>query len=214
MFRMVRFLFLMAVILAVGWYFRDPIVNRVEGWLSGVGSGEALAPAETAGEASPVAADEVEAALAALARGEGPEEVRIGEEALRAYFALRLAPILPEGVEQPAFEVRDSTLAFSLLLDFGRLDLSGSAAGAGAARMFGDSARVAGEILPRMGRAGEAEAHIVSLQAGVIPVPPPVLGVAAEQLGLRTEGRAVLFDIPEAIADVRIEDASVVLRRR
>ena len=38
-----------------------------------------------------------------------------------------------------------------------------------------------------------------------------MLGMAAQQLGLRADGRTVLFDIPETVVDVRVENEEVVL---
>ena len=62
-----------------------------------------------------------------------------------------------------------------------------------------------------MGESGEGRLHLVSLQAGILPVPPMMIPMAAQQLGLRADGRTVLFDIPGTVVDVRVENEEVIL---
>lgn len=194
----------LVVLLLAGWIFRSDI----ETWLAGVEGGD-IAGVE-AGETSPEGADRVEAVLRELAAGGREGETRLTGSELQSYVEERLAARLPAGISAPAIELRDSTIAFSALVDFTRLTVAGDAA-TGLGRMFGDSARVAGEVFPEVGEAGEGRLHVVGLQAGVIPVPPLLLGMAAQPLGLRTDGGTVLFDIPARVADIRVENDEIIL---
>ncbi|WP_419949363.1 hypothetical protein [Candidatus Palauibacter sp.] len=195
-------LVVLVALLVTGWILRDDI----EAWLANV-EGEDIAMSEP----NPEAADRVEVRIQELASGTaGAGETRFTESELQSYVEYTLAAQLPAGVEAPAIELRDSTVAFSVTVDFTRLALPGDAA-TGLGRMFGDSALVAGEVFPEVGEVGEGRLHLVSLQAGVIPVPPVLLGMAGQQLGLRMDGGTVLFDIPAAVAEVRVEDDAVIL---
>ena len=199
--RGVRFLVLLAVLLVVGWIFREDI----EAWVANLG-GDDIAMNEPSSEA----AARLDARLRALASGAGGSEARFTEIELQSYVEYRVAPQLPDGVQAPAIELRDSTVAFSAKVDFTRLAVAGEAATT-LGRMFGDSALVVAEVVPEVGAAGEGRLRIASLHAGVIPVPTLLLGMAGRQLGLRMEGRTVLFGIPAAIADVRVEADGIVL---
>ena len=199
------FLTFLLILLLAGWIFREDI----EAWLANVGADE-IVVVETTPEFGPEAAADVDAALEELAAGGGAAETRFTETELQSYVRYELTPRLPAGVGEPAVELRDSTVAFSVMLDFARLPIDADQA-ASLARLLGDSARVAGEVFPQVGESGEGRLHLVSIQAGVIPVPPLMLGMAAQQLGLRADGRTVLFDIPETVVDVRVENEEIVL---
>ncbi len=199
------FLTFLLILLLAGWIFREDI----EAWLANVGADE-IVVVETTPEFGPEAAADVDAALEELAAGGGAAETRFTETELQSYVRYELTPRLPAGVGEPAVELRDSTVAFSVMLDFARLPIDADQA-ASLARLLGDSARVAGEVLPQVGESGEGRLHLLSIQAGVIPVPPLMLGMAAQQLGLRADGRTVLFDIPETVVDVRVENEEIVL---
>ena len=198
-------LVVLVALLVTGWIFRADI----EAWLANVGGDDI-----TMSEPSPGAAERVETRLRELAAGTaGAGETRFTETELQSYVEHSLAPRLPEGIDAPAIELRDSTVAFSVTVDFTRLTVAGEAA-AGLERMFGESALVAGEVFPEVGEVGEGRFHLVSLQAGLIPVPPLLLGMAGQQLGLRTDGGTLLFDIPAAVAEVRVEDDAILVMHR
>ncbi len=137
-------------------------------------------------------------------------ETRFTETDLQSYVRYQVIPRLPAGVGEPALELRDSTVAFSVMLHFTQLPIAADAA-ATLSRMLGDSARVAGEVRPEVGEIGEGRLDLVNLRAGVIPVPPMMVGMAAQQLGLRMDGGTVLFDIPASVIDVRVENGEIVL---
>ncbi|WP_419940882.1 hypothetical protein [Candidatus Palauibacter sp.] len=195
------FLVFLLALLVTGWILREDI----ERWLANVDGEDIAMP-----EPSPEAAARVETVLRELASGGGAAETRFTEMELQSYVEYILATQLPAGIGAPAIELRDSTVALSAQVDFTRLTIAGDAA-ASLGRMFGDSALVAVEVFPEVGEVGEGRIHLVSLQAGVIPVHPLLLGMAGQQLGLRMNGQALLFDIPAAVADVRVENEEIIL---
>ncbi len=195
------FLVFLLALLVTGWILREDI----ERWLANVDGEDIAMP-----EPSPEAAARVETVLRELASGGGGAETRFTEMELQSYVEYILATQLPAGIGAPAIELRDSTVALSAQVDFTRLTIAGDAA-ASLGRMFGDSALVAAEVFPEVGEVGEGRIHLVSLQAGVIPVHPLLLGMAGQQLGLRMNGQALLFDIPAAVADVRVENEEIIL---
>ncbi|MYA33057.1 MAG: hypothetical protein F4037_09765 [Gemmatimonadales bacterium] len=205
LFKALGFLILLLILLMVGWIFRGDI----EAWLANAGADE-IVVAESTAEFGPEAAAQVDTALQELAAGGGAAETRFTETDVQSYVRYELVPRLPAGVGEPAVELRDSTVAFTIMLDFTRLPIDADVAGS-LARTLGDSARVAGEVLPQVGERGEGRLHVVSLQAGVLPVPPMMIGMAVQQLGLRADGRTVLFDIPETVVEVRVENEEVIL---
>ncbi len=205
LFKGLGFLIFLLILLIAGWIFRGDI----EAWLSNAGADE-IVISESTPEFGPEAAAQVETALQELAAGGGAAETRFSEADLQSYVRYELMPRLPAGVGEPAVELRDSTVAFSVMLNFTQLPIEADMA-ANLARTLGDSARVAGEVLPQVTEGGEGGLHVVSLQAGILPVPPLMMGLAAQQLGLRADGRTVLFDIPGTVVDVRVEDEEIVL---
>ena len=122
----------------------------------------------------------------------------------------RVAGKLPDGIYNPAIDLRDSTMALSAELDFQRLAASSSAA-EGLQRFMGDSARVITELYPTIAAPGEASITVLSLQAGLVPVPPMfipmVLDQVLESFDLESGGgRVVSFPIPEDVRVIRIEN--------
>ena len=214
------FLTFLLILLVAGWIFRE----EIGAWLANV-DGADIVVDESVAEFGPEAAAQVDTALRELTTGGDPAaapvagdaatggstaEERFTETDLQSYVRYQVVPQLPDGVGEPAVELRDSTVAFSVMLDFTQLPI-GADAVATLSRMLGDSARVAGEVWPEVGEIGEGRLHLVNLRAGVLPVPPLMLGMAAQQLGLRTDGGTVLFDIPAAVVDVRVENEEIIL---
>ncbi len=193
----------LAALGVVGWFYRADI----EDWVRARRGGDIVMVAP-----SPELAAKVEETFRELAEGRGDRETRLTETELQSYVQYRLVDRLPAGVERPAVDLRDSTVAFSAMLDFRRLQVEGTAV-EGLRRMMGDSAQVSGEVYPTMTAPGRGRVHIVSLQAGLFPVPPMLIGTAAQGLGLQTEGQAVLLDVPEDVIEVRVENEEIVLIR-
>ncbi len=191
-----------AVVLALAaWFYRDEIVEWIDSRHQIVMS-----------EPSPELAMRAEEKIQDLLDGKGDRETRFSEVELQSYVQYRLVDRLPPGVYEPALDLKDSTIAVSARLDLSRLRLEGAAA-ENLRRMIGDSALVTGEVYPSIASPGHGRVEVLSLQAGVFPVPPLLIGTGIQQLGLPTQGRAVLFDLPEGVTGFRVENEEVVLIR-
>lgn len=191
------------VLAVAGWMYRDEIAD----WLES--RGEVVMEAEPSEEL----AERAEEKLAAIADGTAEGEMRLTETELQSYVLYRLAPGFPDGVSDPVVDVRDSTIAMSAALDMRRLAI-GSDAAEGLRRFIGDSARVTTELLPSVQEPGRARLQVLSLQAGLFPVPPLLIGTVLREVGLPNDGaRAIVVPIPEDVRSVRIESEQVILVR-
>ena len=187
-----------------GWLYRGDIVE----WWSGL-LGEEVAAAEP----SPELAARAEEKLETLLAGEADEEVRLSETELQSYVRYRLASRLPEGVEEPTVDLRDSLVHLAASLDLVRLGETSRAAES-LRRFMGDSAKVNSELYPKVQGRGLGGLQIVSLQAGLVPVPPMFIPRILAQAGFETEdGRTVVFPIPLDVREIRIENEEIVLRQ-
>lgn len=191
------------VLAVAGWMYREEIAD----WL------ETRNEIVMAAEPSEELAARTEEKLAAIADGTAEGELRLSEVELQSYVLYRLAPRFPDGVSDPVVDVRDSTIAMSAALDMRRL-ATGSNAAEGLRRFIGDSARVTTELYPTVEEVGRAKLQVLSLQAGVFPVPPLLIGTVLREVGLPNDGaRAILVPIPEDVGSVRIENEHVILVR-
>ncbi len=197
------FLTFLVILVAGGWFFREDIAA----WLTNRGGEEIVMV-----EPNPELAAKVEETVRELVEGRGDRETRLTETELQSYVQYRLVDHLPSGVEDVAIDLRDSTVVVTAKLDFVQLTVAGAAA-ENLRRVLGDSARVSGELYPRIGGPGEGRVQIISLQAGVISVPPFLIGPAVEQLGLRADGPVVLVAIPEDMVEIRVENGEIILLR-
>lgn len=183
------------------WFFRDDITN----W---VNSRNEIVMTEPSPELAVLAEEKIQQVL----DGEGDRETRLTEAELQSYVQYRSAQRLPAGVNNPAVDIRDSTLAVSAGLDLTVLDVGGDAV-ENLRRVIGDSALVTSELIPSVTAPGRGRIQVLSLQAGVIRVPAMMIGMALQQTGFPTEGSAVLFDLPTDVLELRIEDEVLVLVR-
>lgn len=200
-FATIGFLTVVTVLGLGGWIFRDEIKN----W---VNDRNEVVMTEPSAELADVAADKIQA----IFEGEGGRETRLTEAELQSYVQYHGARRLPAGVNNPAVDIQDSTLAVSAGLDLTVLDVGGDAV-ENLRRVIGDSALVSSEIYPRVTGPGRGRVEILSLTAGLFPIPPMLIGTAIQQLGLPNEGSALLLDFPEDVIELRIENEELVLVR-
>ena len=200
-FAAIGFFTVFAVVGLSAWLFRDEITN----W---VNSRNEIVMTEPSPELAVVAEEKIQEVL----DGEGGRETRLTEAELQSYVQYRSARRLPPGVNNPAVDIRDSTLAVSAGLDLTVLDVGGDAV-ENLRRVIGDSALVTSELLPSVSAPGRGRVQVLTLQAGVFPVPPMMIGMALQQTGFPTEGSAVLFDLPTDVLELRIEDETLILVR-
>lgn len=184
-----------------GWLFRDEIKT----W---VNERNEVVMTEPSPELAVVAAEK----LRELFEGEGGRETRLTEAELQSYVQYRAAERLPAGVNNPAVDLQDSTLAVSAGLDLTLLEVAGDAV-ENLRRVIGDSALVSSELYPRVMAPGRGRVDVLSLQAGLLPVPPMLIGMAIQQLGFPNEGSALLLDLPTDVIELRIENQELVLIR-
>lgn len=191
----------LVVLVLTGWLFREDI----QAWLT---RGEEILMAEPSAELAISAEEKFEA----IAEGRVGGEVRFTEMELQSYVQYRLAERLPPGVSDPAVDLRDSTVAMTAALDFTRLQVAPDAVEM-LRRMMGDSATVQTELYPTVGAPGEGRIEILSLQAGVVPVPPMFIGMVLEGVGIRAEGRTAILTIPDDVESIRVRNEEIVLVR-
>jgi len=184
-----------------GWIFRDDI----EAW---VNSRKEIVMSEPSPELAAVAEKKIQEVI----DGEGGRDTRLSEAELQSYLQYRAAERLPAGVNHPAVDIQDSTLAVSAGLDFTVLEVGGDAV-ENLRRVLGDSALISSELFPSVVGPGKGRVDVLSLQAGLFPVPPMLIGTAIKQMGWPADGSAVLFDIPLDVVGFRIENEELVLVR-
>lgn len=189
------------VLAVAGWFYRDEIREWVDSRNEIVMS-----------EPSPELAVRAEEKIQEVIDGEGDRETRLTELELQSYVQYRLVDRLPAGVYDPAVDLRDSTIAVSARLDLRRLEIAGTAV-ENLRRMIGDSALVTSEVYPTIERPGRGRAEIMTLQAGMFPVPPMLIGMGIQQLGLENQGNVVLITLPENVIEFRVENEELILIR-
>lgn len=190
------------VLVVVGWFYREDI----QAWLT---QGDEIVMSEPSAELAIRAEEKFEA----IEDGTAPEEVRLSEMELQSYVQFRLSEQLPAGVSNPAVDLRDSTVAVSASLDFTRLEVAAEQAEM-LRRVMGDSATVQSELYPRVGAPGEGRIEVLSLQAGIVPVPPMLIGTVLEGAGIRAEGRTAILEIPVDVESIRVQNEEIILVRQ
>lgn len=186
---------LLALAAGAGWLFRD----EVGAWWN------RLESARFVEEPSEAAALEAERKIRRLWEARPPVTVRLSEPELQSLVLFRVGPDLPDGIERPAVEIRDSTMVLTALL---RLDRMVGVPGAEMLRTFlSDSATFTVELSPRVERPGEARVDVLALQAGSVAVPSMMVPALLGQLELpdaRAEGRGLVFPVPAQLAAIRV----------
>ena len=198
----IRFLTALAIIAVIGWLFRD----EISGFLSTRG-GDNIVMAEPSEEL----ATNVEDTLRELMAGEGNSEIRLTETALQSYLQYRIGARFSPALDDLAIDLTDSTLLITGMLDLTQLVLQGGVS-ENLRRVMGDSAKISGEVMPEISAPGRAHLNIISLQAGVFPVPPFLIATALPAAaGIESDGSAVVLTIPDNVLDIRVEDEGIVL---
>ncbi len=187
-----------------GWLFR----GEIQDFVSGLGNRGGIEMVEPSLELAVRAEEKLQAVFDGTGRG----DIRLSEMELQSYVQYRLGDRLPEGVTDPAVDLRDSTLAVSASLDLTRLAVAPDAVEV-LQRMMGDSALVRSELRPGVVEPGVGRVEVLSLQAGVIPLPPLGIGMVLRGIGLPTDGRSVTFEIPDDVQEIRVGNEEVVLVR-
>lgn len=193
--------FLLLVGLGV-WLFREDI----QGWLT---QGDEIVMMEPSTELAIQAEEKLQGILEGSTRG----DVRLSELELQSYVQYRLGERLPAGVSNPAVDLQDSTVAMSAALDFTRLTVAGDQIEM-VRRFMGDSTTVNAELYPTIVTPGEGRIEVLSLQAGVIPLPALAIGTILEGVGLPADGQTVLLVLPDDVESIQVQNDEILVRRR
>ena len=190
------------VVVAGGWIYRGDIAD----WWT------RLQRQSAPSEPSESLATEAMTKLEELGTSSEPLTIRLTEPELQSLLTFRVGPALPDGVTEPAVEVRDSTLVLSAEID---LDAYTDPKTASALRsLLGDSTRVTVEVEPGVIRPGVGQVRIGALQAGALPVPSIMVPLLLEQVeipGADVAGRTLLFALPVEMSRLNVADGSLEL---
>ena len=192
---------LILVVVAGGWLFRDDIA----GWWRQLEITSASQPSENL-------AERATSKLEAMASGDGPQRLELGQAEIQSLLTYRAEPMLPAGISDPIVELRDSTLLLSARVD--PRGLEGLASPEVVERLFSDSAKVVVELLPGVVAPGVAQVEIVTLQAGSIVVPSmmvPWILESIEMQGVETTGVMLLLPTPGRVTHFQVAAGKLVL---
>lgn len=192
---------LILVVVAGGWLFRDDIA----GWWRQLEITSASQPSENL-------AERATSKLEAMASGDGPQRLELGQAEIQSLLTYRAEPMLPAGISDPVVELRDSTLLLSARVD--PRGLEGLASPEVVERLFSDSAKVVVELLPGVVAPGVAQVEIVTLQAGSIVVPSMMVPWILESIeiqGVETTGVMLLLPTPGRVTHFQVAAGKLVL---
>ena len=192
------------VVVGLGaWLFRDDI----QGWMT---QGDEIVMTEPSAELAIQADEKIQGILEGSTRG----DVRLSEMELQSYVQFRITERLPAGVSDPAVDLRDSTVAMSAALDFTRLTVVAGDQIEMVRRFMGDSATVNTELYPTIVTPGEGRIEVLSLQAGVIPLPAMLINSVLEGVGLPADGQTVLLVLPDDVEAIQVRNEEILVQRR
>jgi hypothetical protein len=184
------------------WHYRDAIsasLGRVEIGISTSEPSEGLAR-------------QAEEKLLSLSTSESAA-VSLSAAELQSLLTYRVAPQLPDGIEQPLVEFRDSVLIVSAVVLPDRLE---AYAPPELLRQFVvDSTRVAATLVPGLRRPGTGQITVNSLQAGALVVPAmmvPFVLQGIEIPGVDASGSDLLIPLPARVAAIDLEDGRLTIR--
>lgn len=192
---------ILLVLFGAGWLARDTIA----GWLAGVEFGTGSAPSERLAEA---AEDKIDRMLRDGVRS----PVRFSEAELQSLLTFRIAPSLPQGIEDLQIDVQDSVIVLSALVR--AEDLKEVSIPDALKTMLADTSRVMTALLPSVGRPGWLTVQMRNLQIGGFVVPTFILPVIVEGLaieGLRTSDGAFVAPLPGEVGKIRIDGDDIVI---
>jgi hypothetical protein len=156
-------------------------------------------------EPSESLAAEAASKIESLSTRSAPQLVRLDEAELQSLLTFRIARTLPEGVEAPVVEVRDSTLVLSAEIDLDAF--ADESTVAALESLLGDSTHVTVELEPDVLRAGVGLVSVRGLRAGALPVPSLMVPMLLQQIeipGADVTGSTILFALPEKMNRMKV----------
>lgn len=163
-------------------------------------------------EPSEKLARQAEEKLVSLSSTE-PGSVSLSEAELQSLLTYRVAPHLPEGLELPLVELRDSVVIVSALVRPDRLEAY--APPEMLQQFLADSARVAATLIPGLRRQGTGQVTVNSLQAGTLVVPAMMVPFVLQGIaipGVDASGADLLVPLPSRVSAVVVEGGAVTIR--
>ncbi len=142
-----------------------------------------------------------------------PGIVSLSEAELQSLLTYRVAPHLPDGIELPLVELRDSLVIVSALVLPDRLDAY--APPEMLQQFLADSARVAATLLPGLRRPGTGQVTVNSLQAGTLVVPAMMVPFVLQGIsipGVDASGSDLLVPLPARVSSVDVAGGEVTIR--
>jgi hypothetical protein len=209
-------LFVLALLAAVGWIFRDRWLPMVRG---GAGGGDTALVAAREGvwqPLTPQGGERARRALASLQQPAGPMTVTVGVSDLASYVFQELSRQLPpsaDSVEAMAQGDRLNVRASVRLQELGGRDVLGPLAG-----MLGDRERlqIGGNL--RVVRPGLGELVVREIRVGQLPIPSALIPRLLRQTSRRERPEGLSetglpLRLPEYIGDVRVSGGAVTVTK-
>jgi hypothetical protein len=192
----------LAAIALGAWNYREVIsasLGRVEVGVSTSEPSEALA-------------SRAEEKLLSLSTA-GPGTLSLSEAELQSLLTYRVAPYLPDGVERPLVELRDSVVIISAVVRPDRLEAY--APPEMMQQFLSDSARVAATLVPGLRRPGTGQVTVSSLQAGALVIPAMMVPFVLQGItipGVDASGSDLLVPLPARVSAIDVEGREVTIR--
>jgi hypothetical protein len=137
-------------------------------------------------------------------------EISFSEAELQSLLTFRVAPNLPDGIEDPRIQFQDTMLVLSALLRPDQLDRY--AAPEMVQQFFSDTARVAASLLPGLRRPGTGTVTVASLQAGPMVVPSMMVPFVLQSIeipGFDASGADILVPVPARVSEIDVVGSEV-----
>jgi hypothetical protein len=192
----------LAIVALGAWNYRGVIsasLGRVEVGISTSEPSEALAR-------------QAEEKLLSLSKADAGT-LSLSEAELQSLLTYRVAPYLPDGVELPLVELRDSLVIISAVVRPDRLEAY--APPEVMQQFLSDSARVAATLVPGLRRPGTGQVTVSSLQAGALVVPAMMVPFVLQGItipGVDASGSDLLVPLPARVSAIDVEGREVTIR--
>ena len=184
------------------WHFRDDISRAL-------GRVDIVAPSSEPSEDLARRAEQKLTSLSAISDA----DVTFTESELQSLLTYRVAPYLPQGIEDPIVEVRDTLIVLSALVHPDELEEY--ATPELLQQFLSDTARVAATIIPGLRRSGTGRVTVTSLQAGALVIPSLAVPFVLQSLeipGVDVSGSDILIPLSGSVSGITLGDASITIR--
>ena len=197
-------------VLALGWWFRDPILTTVARWFGG---SQALPPvADTAvGAPTPSATASGEKKVTTLRGAAGPDSIVLTPNEMASLIGAGIDWRVRKTYDSLRVELQEDKLILHARLDTRALPPGTLGPFAG---VFGDHEplRMAGTV--SIGRPGTALYDITEISLRGIAIPGPFITQITKQMAGASPDGAVPVKVDPAVTEVKVHTTGVVLYKR